>query len=57
MTGHATVQTALDAMKLGAYDYITKPFKFEKIDTLIRNAAEKKKLIAENLYLKKENKG
>ena len=56
MTGHATVQTALDAMKLGAYDYITKPFKFEKIDTLIRNAAEKKKLIAENLYLKRRIK-
>lgn len=56
MTGHATVQTALDAMKLDAYDYITKPFKFEKIDTLIRNAAEKKKLVAENLYLKRRIK-
>lgn len=51
MTGHATVNTAIEAMKLSAYDYITKPFKIEKLDILIKNAAEKKRLITENLYL------
>ena len=51
MTGNATIQTAIEAMKLSAYDYITKPFKIEKLDILIKNAAEKKRLITENLYL------
>ena len=52
MTGHGTVQTAIEAMKLSAYDYITKPFKIEKLDILIKNAAEKKRLATENLYLR-----
>ncbi len=52
MTGHATVNTAIEAMKLSAYDYVTKPFKIEKLDILIKNAAEKKRLATENLYLR-----
>ncbi len=52
MTGHATVQTAIEAMRLSAYDYVTKPFKVEKLDILIKKAAEKKRLITENLYLR-----
>jgi DNA-binding NtrC family response regulator len=52
MTGHATVNTAIEAMKLSAYDYITKPFKIEKLDILIKKAAEKKMLVTENIYLR-----
>ena len=39
-------------MKKGAYDYITKPFKNEDLKLIIKNAAEKKQLAAENTYLK-----
>lgn len=52
MTGNATVNTAIEAMKVGAYDYVTKPFKIEKLDILIKKAAEKKRLVTENIYLR-----
>ncbi len=39
MTGFQEVSTAVEAMKLGAYDYLTKPMKIEELDVLIRKAA------------------
>ncbi len=52
MTGYASVQTAIEAVKLGAYDYVTKPCKIEKLDLLIRKAFEKRQLVGENLLLR-----
>ncbi|MBI3030517.1 MAG: sigma-54-dependent Fis family transcriptional regulator [Candidatus Rokubacteria bacterium] len=51
-TGFAEVSTAVEAMKLGAYDYLTKPAKLEELDLLIRKAAEKGRLIHENVALR-----
>src|ERR1041384_6845758 len=51
MTGHATVDTALTAMKLGAYDYLTKPCNLAEVSELIRKAHEKNRLRRENLVL------
>ncbi|MBK8169369.1 MAG: response regulator [Sandaracinaceae bacterium] len=52
MTGFGTVETAIDAMKRGAYDYILKPFKVEEVVHVIRRGLEKQKLHAENLRLR-----
>ncbi len=52
MTAYATAETAVEAMKKGAYDYLSKPFKVEELQLLIKNALEKKKLADENTYLK-----
>jgi len=52
MTAYATAETAVEAMKKGAYDYISKPFKVEDLHLLIKNAIDKKKLTDENTYLK-----
>jgi len=51
LTGNATVETAIDAMKAGAYDYLTKPCKIEELDILIRKAYERRDLQKENLYM------
>jgi DNA-binding NtrC family response regulator len=56
MTGHATVQTAVDAMKLGAFDYVTKPFMYEELLINIRRALDISKLQRENEMLKKQLK-
>ncbi len=53
MTAYASADTAIKAMKEGAYDYITKPFKIDEIKLIIQNALEKKHLQNENLLLKK----
>jgi two-component system response regulator PilR (NtrC family) len=52
MTGYASPETAVETMKKGAYDYITKPFNMEDFKLIIRNASEKKQLKEENTYLK-----
>ncbi|MFK7999044.1 MAG: HD domain-containing phosphohydrolase [Polyangiales bacterium] len=52
MTGFGTVETAINAMKKGAYDYILKPFKMEEVVHTIRRGLEKQKLHGENLRLK-----
>jgi response regulator RpfG family c-di-GMP phosphodiesterase len=52
MTGFGTVETAIDAMKRGAYDYIMKPFKMEEVVHTVRRGLDRKKLAAENLRLK-----
>ncbi len=52
MTAYASAETAVEAMKKGAYDYISKPFQIEDLKLIIKNAVEKKKLSDENKYLK-----
>ncbi|MGZ3535464.1 MAG: sigma-54-dependent transcriptional regulator [Thermodesulfobacteriota bacterium] len=52
LTGHSTVTTAVEAMKLGAYDYLTKPFSIAELKAVVEKAYEKKALINENLGLK-----
>jgi len=56
LTAHATVPTAVKAMQLGAYDYLTKPFQIEELTAVIEKAYEKKKLLNENLLLKSQIK-
>jgi len=56
LTGNATVPTAVEAMKLGAYDYLTKPFKMAELKVVIQRAYEKKKLLTENLVLRAQVK-
>lgn len=51
MTGHATVNTALEAMKLGAYDYLTKPCSLAELSEVVRKASEKNRLKRDNLVL------
>ena len=57
ITAFASTDAAVEAMKLGAYDYITKPFKVDEIKIIIKNALEKKSLFDENISLKEELKG
>lgn len=54
ITAFASHETAIEAMKLGAYDYITKPFKIDEIKLVISKALERKDLLFENTRLKKE---
>ena len=56
MTGFATVQSAVQAMKLGAYDYVTKPFNFEELRLLLERASAHLKLTAENRLLREQVK-
>jgi DNA-binding NtrC family response regulator len=56
LTAYATVSTAVEAMKNGAYDYLTKPFQREELITAIERAYEKKRLLNENLLLKSQLK-
>ena len=54
MTAFASVESAVEAMKRGAADYIVKPFLNEEIKLTIRKAIEQKKLITENIALKQQ---
>ena len=51
MTAHATVQSAVEAMKLGALDYLQKPFEIDELLVVIRRALEHERLTVENQYL------
>lgn len=57
ITGNATAETAVEAMKEGAFDYITKPFNFEKLKLQVAKALEKSGLMAENIYLRQQLRG
>lgn len=54
MTGFATKETAVEAMRLGAYDYLAKPFNIADISLVARRALERNRLIDENRYLRTE---
>ena len=54
ITAFASHESAIEAMKLGAYDYITKPFKIDEIKLVIKKSLDKKVLEKENTRLKKE---
>lgn len=54
ITAFASHETAVEAMKSGAYDYITKPFNNDQIKLVIKKAVEKRLLVRENLYLKRK---
>jgi DNA-binding NtrC family response regulator len=56
ITGYASVEAAVEAMKLGAYDYITKPFKIDEMQLTIQRALDFSAAVRENRYLKKELK-
>ena len=52
LTGQATVESAIEAMKLGAYDYLTKPYRIAELSALVTQAAEKQKLKIDNQRLR-----
>nr|NIS39756.1 sigma-54-dependent Fis family transcriptional regulator [Desulfuromonadales bacterium] len=54
MTGHGTIDSAVEAMKLGAYDYLTKPFPQEKLFALVQHCLDQGRLQEENTALKRE---
>lgn len=56
MTAYATAQTAVQAMKEGAYDYVIKPFEMDELKLKVRHVMEKRALAAENVQLKQELK-
>ena len=54
MTAFASVETAIEALKNGAFDYITKPFQVDEIKIAVRKIEERKKIKSENLMLKQQ---
>ena len=52
LTGQATVESAIEAMKLGAYDYLTKPYRIGELSALVTAAAEKQQLKVDNQRLR-----
>ena len=56
VTAYASTESAVEALKLGAYDYLIKPFDVEELKNVVRNALEKRRLETENRVLKRELK-
>lgn len=54
ITGHATIDSAVEAMKNGAYDFVAKPFTPDRLRAIVNRAIEKRKLMLKNLYLQRE---
>lgn len=54
MTGYGTIDSAVDAIKQGAFDYLTKPFPEERLETVLGRCFERQQLVAENRALKKD---
>ncbi|MDQ3653447.1 MAG: sigma-54 dependent transcriptional regulator [Acidobacteriota bacterium] len=52
LTGVASVETAIEAMKLGAYDYLSKPYRINELNALVKQAAEKRRLRVDNQRLR-----
>ena len=57
VTAFATAETAIAAMRQGAYDYLTKPFKIDEIGVVIDRALEKRQLLSDNVLLREELQG
>jgi two-component system NtrC family response regulator len=55
-TGHGNIETAVECIKLGAYDYLTKPVKLEELELVLDKAIEKNRLRLENINLRHEFK-
>jgi signal transduction histidine kinase len=55
MTGHATIESAIHALRAGAYDYLLKPLSLEEIERTIRNCLEKSRLLRSNAELTETN--
>lgn len=55
ITGYPSVESAVQTMKMGAYDYLSKPFTPDELRIVLRRALEKKNLVLENIYLKREH--
>ncbi|MBI5306802.1 MAG: sigma-54-dependent Fis family transcriptional regulator, partial [Planctomycetes bacterium] len=53
LTGKGTIENAVQAIKLGAYDYLTKPCRLSELDVLLQRALEKRQLRRENVHLKR----
>ena len=56
VTAHGTIKSAVDAMRLGAFDYITKPFDMDEIKVVVKKALERNQLIDENRELRQQLK-
>ena len=54
ISGHGNIETAVRATKLGAFDFIEKPFELEKIILVVKNAVEHLRLQSENRHLREE---
>ncbi len=54
ITGYASVETAIKAMKMGAVDYIVKPFRMEEVELVVGKALERSHLRRENVYLRRQ---
>ncbi|GAB4439136.1 MAG: sigma-54 dependent transcriptional regulator [bacterium] len=54
ITAYASIESAVEALKLGAYDYLIKPFNIEEVKLTIKKAFERINLISQNIYLKEE---
>src|SRR5262249_30915633 len=52
ITAYGSIESAISAMKAGAFDYVTKPFKNEEVLVVVRNAMERRRLIDENRNLR-----
>lgn len=57
VTGYATIETAVKAIEMGAYDYIAKPFRLDELMVVLRNACERLKLLSQNKNLLDELRG
>jgi two-component system response regulator PilR (NtrC family) len=54
MTAYTSTESAIEAMKAGAYDYVSKPFDVEELKVLVQKALEKTQLVAQNVHLQRE---
>src|SRR5437016_11533730 len=54
ITAYGTIKTAVEAMRLGAFNYIAKPFEIEEVRILVKQALENRVLLEENVYLKQQ---
>ena len=54
MSGHGTIETAVKATKLGAYDFIEKPLSMEKVSLIVKHAIDRQRLEEDNLLLRQK---